>query len=44
MELQTLRNFIEIADHGSITAAARTLGNFTTRTIAPIKDLKRARR
>ncbi|WP_338712806.1 LysR family transcriptional regulator [Lacticaseibacillus paracasei] len=41
MELQTLRNFIEIADHGSITAAARTLGISQPGLSRQLKDLEK---
>ena len=41
MELQTLRNFIEIADHGSITAAARTLGIAQPGLSRQLKDLEK---
>ncbi len=42
MELQTLRNFIEIADHGSITAAARTLGISQPGLSRQLKDLEKS--
>ena len=41
MELQTLRNFIEIADHGSITDAARTLGISQPGLSRQLKDLEK---
>ncbi|RXT58986.1 LysR family transcriptional regulator [Lacticaseibacillus chiayiensis] len=41
MELQTLRNFIEIADQGNITAAARTLGISQPALSRQLKDLEK---